>query len=208
MRSRILPFAALALLVLALPLPAGARGGLDEGLLDPAWFGKELEFRAVQEIDYLWVKPGFSTAGKTLRLAKWQDPELLGEKRDSKDSAEAQELTEMMPSRFKGALASTTKAVSEGGDLVLSGQLVDCNAGSKAAKWIVGLGAGSASATWNLKITDAKSGELLVAIHHRAISGTAMSEIEDKVVKWLDEAFVPAYRGSFAIWSEGKKPKK
>lgn len=208
MRSRTLPFAALALLFLALPLPAAAGKGYDEGLLDPAWFGKELEFRTVEEIDYLWVKPGFSTAGKTLHLAKWQDPELLGEKRDSKDSTEAYELTELMPSRFKGALASVTKPVSEGGDLVLTGQIVDCNAGSKAAKWIVGLGAGSASATWNLKITDAKSGELLVAIHHRAISGTAMSEIEDKIVKWLDEAFVPGYRAGFANWAEGKKPKK
>lgn len=208
MRFRSLPLAALLLLSFSLGSPVEARGGLDEGLLDPAWFGKTIELRATEEIDYLWVKPGFSTAGKTLRLAKWEDPVFLGEKRDAKDSAKAYELTESMPARFKGALASITKAVSEGGDLVLSGQLVDCSAGSKAAKWLVGMGAGSATATWNLKITDAETGELLVAIHHRAISGTAMSDIEDKIVKWLDEGFLPGYRGNFAVWEQGKKPKK
>lgn len=208
MRSRTLPLAALALLALAFPLPLHAGGGYDEGLLDPAWFGKSVEFRSTEEIDYLWVKPGFSAEGKTLKLAKWSDPAFLGEKRDSKDSAKAYELTEMMPSRFKGALAPVAKVSTDSGELVLSGQLVDCTAGSKAAKWLVGLGAGSASATWNLKIVDAASGEMVVAIHHRAISGTAMSDIEDKIVKWLDEGFIPGYRSSFSEYAQGKKPKK
>lgn len=33
---------------------------LDEGLLDPAWFGPGVEFRTTETIDYVWVKPGFT----------------------------------------------------------------------------------------------------------------------------------------------------
>ena len=51
---------------------------------------------------------------------------------------------------------------------------------------IIGLGAGSESATWDLKVVDPKTRELLLAIHHRAISGTAMTSIDDKLVKWSD----------------------
>ena len=50
-----------------------------------------------------------------------------------------------------------------------------------------GLGAGSETATWDLKVLDTKTGEVLLAVHHRAISLTAMSNIQDKMGKWADK---------------------
>ena len=206
----------LALLIAGWLAPGAARAGaegkkLDDGLLDPAWFGPSLEFRTTDEIDYVWVKPGFTLKGKKLHVDKWSDPQFLGEERDAKDGAKAEELTETMPSRLKGALSSTLAGVAEvsrdGGDVVMTGRLVDCSAGSKAAKWMVGFGAGASFATYDIKLTDKASGELLAAIHHRVVSGTHLSEVDDKVVKWLQE-FGEALHDDLAVAAKGKIAKK
>ena len=127
----------LCVLALAAPLVAER---LDEGMLDPSWFGGSPEFRATEEIDYLWAAPGLDLKGATIRIAEWEDPKFLGKDRDAKDKAKAVELTDRWPSWLRGALSAvpgitTTK---EGGDYVLQGRLVDCNAGSKAAKHYAG----------------------------------------------------------------------
>lgn len=184
---------------------------LDDGLLDPMWFGPGLEFRTTEVADYLWVKPGFTVKGKTIHVQPWTDPVLLNKKRDAKDSALASKITDEMPGLIRGSLSSSLADVAkisrESGDLAVTGRVVDCNAGSKAAKWIVGMGAGSATATWDMKFVDTTSGEIVVAIHHRAISGTMMSEEEDKISKWLAK-FGPALAADLAIYSAGKPAKK
>jgi len=183
---------------------------LDEGKLDPAWFGVPgIEFHKTDAIDYLWVKPGFQLAGRKIQIEDWADPHFLGKKRDAKDSAKAVELSEKFPGLVRGALMSALEGVAEvsrkGGDLALTGRIVDCNAGSKAAKWLVGMGAGSASATWDMKLVDKASGEVVLALHHRAVSGTSMSEIDDKVIQWL-EKFGAVLKGDAGkAYAAGKK---
>lgn len=195
-------------------LALAAEGGkLDDALLDPAWFGPAaMEFRKTDDIDYLWVKPGFSIEGRTIHVAPWEDFVFLQKaKRDAKDASKAGELTELMPSRLRGMLVQVldgkAKVSRDEGDLVLVGRFVDVNAGSKAAKWIVGFGAGSATATWDLKLVDRASGEVLAAIHHRAVSGTNMSEIDDKIAKWL-ERFGTQFAAGFPAFQQGKVAKK
>lgn len=189
-------------------------GKLDEGLLDPAWFGQDIEFHTSNALDYFWVKPGFSLQGKTLQIGEWPDPVFLGDKADvdSKDSARAFELSGSMPNWIRGSLSNALSGYGQvskdEGDYVLSGRFVDVNAGNQLAKWMVGFGAGSATATWDIKIVDKESGELLVAIHHRSVSGTHMTDIDDKILKWLDKDFGPAARQSFASYDSAKKPRK
>jgi hypothetical protein len=203
--------ALLALVLVATAAHAGDAKKLDKGLLDPAWFGPQVEFRTTDDIDYVWVKPGFSVKGKKLMVDAWSDAQLLGEDRDAKDSAKASELTELMPSRLRGALAASLSGVAEtskdSGDIVVSGRIVDCNAGSKAAKFLVGMGAGAATATFDIKMVDKASGELVAAIHHRVVSGTSMSEIDDKVAKWLEE-FGGELKADLSIAAKGKVAKK
>jgi len=83
MRTFAIP-AARALMVLAAAVLIGSPAWgekLDEGLLDPGWFGGEgVEFRRTDEIDYLWVKPGFNLAGRTLHIDAWDDPVMLAKK--------------------------------------------------------------------------------------------------------------------------------
>lgn len=211
MRASAIP-STIALLIAAAVLTGGAAGAetLDDGLLEPGWFGgDEVEFRKTDEIDYLWVKPGLDLTGRTLHVDVWDDPVMLAKKkRDPKDAAKASELTDTFPGRLRGALSHSldgTATVSrKEGDVVVVGRIVDCNAGSKAAKWIVGMGAGASNATWDLKFVDRSSGELLLAVHHRAVSGTHMSEIDDKIVKWLEKFGEALKEGAARAYEKGK----
>lgn len=163
----------------------------DDGLLDPSWFGEAVAFTKGDDVDYFWIKPGLDLTGRTLHMKPWEDPAMLRKGRDGKDNAKATELTDSFPGMLRGALTGAfngrAKVSRTEGDLTLIGRFVDANAGSKAAKWLIGLGAGSETATWDLKVVDPKTGELLLAVHHRAISGTTMSTIQDKLVKWADK---------------------
>jgi hypothetical protein len=161
---------------------------LDNGLLQEAWFCTEVAFQKGKDIDFLWVKPGFKLAGHQLRLKAWEAPTLLIKDRDAKDRQKATELTYVFPIVLRNglskALVDKVKFSSSEGDYTLSGRFVDVNAGSEGAKFIIGFGAGSASATWDLKIVDTKTNELQLAVHHRCISGSAFSGIQDKLEKW------------------------
>lgn len=203
------------LLILAFLLVVPASGGqeLDNGLLDASWFGGALDWRQGGDIDYLWVREGFSLDGTTVHVASWQEPAFLGKDRDTKDKARAHELTDNMPRWLRGVLASAlsgrAEVSSEGGDLRLEGRFVDVNAGSNAAKWLVGFGAGSATATWDMKLVDVETGEILAGFHHRSVSGTSMSDVDDKIVKWLDQGLVPTLRsGLGSVYAKGKPAKK
>ena len=89
---------------------------------------------------------------------------MLRKGRNGKDNAKATEITDSFPGMLRGALTGAfngkAKVSRSEGDLSLVGRFVDANAGSKAAKWLVGFGAGSE---------------------------TAMSNIQDKLVKWADK---------------------
>ena len=214
MTTRNVRSSALFLLGLVAAAALCAAGKLDEGLLDPAWFGQDIEFHTSPQLDYFWVKPGFSLQGKTIQIADWPDPVFLGAKGDvdNKDSARAFELSGSMANWIRGtlsnALSGYAQASKDDGDYVLSGRFVDVNAGNKVAKWMVGFGAGSATATWDMKLVDKKTGELVAAIHHRSVSGTHMSDIDDKILKWLNEDFGPAIRQSFSSYASAKTPRK
>ncbi len=164
---------------------------LDNGLLDPSWFGENLAFTKGDEVDFFWVKPGLNITGRVIAMKPWEDPTMLKPGRDGKDNAKATELTDSFPGMLRGALTGAfngrAKVSRTDGDLILVGRFVDANTGSKAAKWLIGMGAGSETATWDLKILEPKTGELLLAVHHRAVSLTAMSNIQDKLVKWADK---------------------
>lgn len=164
---------------------------LDEGLLDPNWFGPEVTFTKHDEVDFFWIKPGLDLTGRTLFMKPWDDPVMLKKGRDGKDNAKATALTDTLPATLRGALSGAlngkAKVSRNEGDVEVLGRIADCNAGSSAAKWLVGFGAGQENVTFDIKLVDAKTKELLVAIHHRTISGTNLSNIEGKLVKWADK---------------------
>ncbi len=203
--------------VALLPLAPASGRSLDEGKLESTWFDGEIsEFREVDEIDYLWVRPGFTLAGKKVHFADWEAPQFLGEKageRDTKDKRLANDLTGNMPEiwseAFRNGLAGSVTVVPSGGDVRVVGRIVDCSGGSTAAKFWVGMGAGSGNTTFDLKFVDAKSGELLAALHHRVVSGSNLSTTDSKFVKWVDEfAEALSKRNLDKLYASGKRAKE
>ena len=195
--------------------PANAGRLLDEGTLDPAWYGGDREFRHADEIDYLWVKPGFTLQGRKIHFAEWEAPQFKGEKaedRDTKDKRLANDLTGNMPEifaeAFRNTLAGAVTIVKSGGDLEVVGRIVDCSQGSAAAKFWVGMGAGSGNTTFDMKFIDRKSGEMVAALHHRVVSGSNLSTTDSKLVKWVDEfAERLAKKSLEQLYNAGKKAK-
>jgi len=207
--------ATLWMLLAALPLarPAAA---LDEGRLEPGWFGAGGDFREADEIDYLWVRQGTSLDGKKLRFAEWPEPVFLGDgagKRDTKDMRLARQMNstmgEVFAEGFHNAFGDRLSIVDSGEDIRVEGRIVDCSTGATAAKMLVGFGAGAGSTTVDLKLVDARSGELLVAIHHRSVSGTSWSTTDSKFVKWVDEMTEEAAKKGFEkLYADGDRVRK
>jgi hypothetical protein len=196
------------LLIATTSASRAAAGALDEGRLQNAWFGAELPFRETDDVDYLWVKDGFSLDGRTFHFVPFAPPTLLGEDRDADDQALAREVS----ARFHRLLHdATTRAWSgrasaslEAGDVRVEGRVVDCSAGNDTAKVLIGFGAGAGSTTFDLKLIDAASGELLAALHTRVVSGTSWSTTDGKLAGWLDDwATAVAKRGFAQLYAKG-----
>jgi hypothetical protein len=188
----------------------------DDGRFDPSWVGGGPEFREAEEVDYLWVRPGFSFEGKQVQFAPWEESVWLGEdadERDAKDKRLANDLSRGLPEifaeAFKNALGGKVTVVDSGADLRAVGRIVDCSTGSAAAKFWVGMGAGSGSTTFDLKFVDSKSGEVMVALHHRVVSGTTLSTTDSKLVDWVDEfAESIGKKGIEALYQKGDRVRK
>lgn len=175
---------------------------LDGGLLDAQWLGVAGTWRAAHGIDYLWVKPGFTLAGRTLRLEPWPAPVFLNGERDSADSSLATRLTDSMPDRLERALsdAGIPRVSRTEGDIRVTGRFVDCNAGSRVMRLMAGAQAAIANATWDIKLVDAATGETVAAVHHRGVSGVDSRNLSEKIDRWLRHDFAPALHDDLAIY--------
>jgi len=171
---------------------------LDEGLLEEKWFGIQVPFAQVDEADFFWLKPGLDLTTKTLQFMPWDDPVSLRTGRDDKDKARAQKLTDSLPGlimrSLEAPLAGKVTLSRKTGDYQLVGRIVDANAKSTAARFFAPAAIGAAeSVTWDFKIVDAKTQEVVAAFHHRVVSATVMSTVDSKLEKWL-KVFGPFFQ--------------
>jgi hypothetical protein len=104
--------------------------------------------------------------GHTLKVT-WEEPHLMVPNVDKLDLAVAARLTKILPAEFSKAMAASlwpaTKVSSTEGDLVLTGRIVSVLARSgvmSMAREIL---------TFDLKIIDATSQEVVLACHHRFV---------------------------------------
>jgi hypothetical protein len=212
----------LALATGLLHVPAEAKerqaagGAMDGGRLELSYFSPEADFHETDEIDYLWVSPGFSVEGKKLSFVAWPEPQFLGEKageRDTKDTRLARMMASDMHQVFSDAFAAAFKnrltIAEKGGDLRVEGRIVDCSTGSTAAKFIVGFGAGAGSTTFDLRFVDTASGKTVAGLHHRVVSGTSWSTTDSKLVNWVDKFAEEAAKKSLdKIYQKGGRVRK
>ena len=140
---------------------------LDHDLLDPAYFGIDGKLLKENKVaDFFWVKPGLNFKGRTLRVT-WEEPHLLVPNTDKLDLSVADRLTKIIPQELSKTMAASlwpaAKVSSTDGDLVLTGRIVSVLARSgvmSMAREIL---------TFDIKIIDATSKEVVLACHHRFV---------------------------------------
>lgn len=151
----------------AAPAPAGSAPGplLDQGLLDPAYF--KLDGALLKETklaDFFWAKPELNLKGRSLKVA-WEEPHWLNQDNDKLDLEVGAWFTKLIPEALSKALGATlggdVTVSSAAGDLLLTGRIVHLNA--RGSGWSMS----KEMMSFDLKILDAKSGETVLAIHHR-----------------------------------------
>ncbi len=188
----------------------------DEDRLQTSFFGRDLPFVEADKVDYLWVREGFEIDGHTFHFLPWGKPQFLGRigaKRDAKDHQLAESMNPHIAKAFANILGQTwagrAKTSTSSGNIKVRGRIVDCSTGSTAAKVIVGFGAGAGKTTFDLKFTDAATGELVMAIHHRVVSGTVWSTTDSKFVKWMEKFGKAAEKkGLGTLYRKGDKREK
>jgi hypothetical protein len=154
-----------AALFLSAPLFLSAQAPRqDEGRLDPAWFGAQAAFQPSKMLGFQWLKPGLDLRRRSLRPATWEpDAWLLG-RRVTKDMQVARRFAEVRAEALAKGLGRSLGAAlpisASTGDLRLVGRLVDA-VGDPGD----GISFGASSLTFDLKLVDGDSGELLGAFH-------------------------------------------
>lgn len=169
-------WAALPALLSAQPAP------LDHGRLDPAWFGPGVTFERTTRVYFLYVRPGLTLQGRSLRLGPWEPAAWLVKPRPDKDQAFLNRLEPILiPTLHAGLSAEWKEAVqvsATAGDLLLTGRVTDCRADGVGAMF-----GGLAGIYFDLKVTDPATGELLVAAHH-FIEGASAESIQARYADW------------------------
>lgn len=153
-----------ALLLCASVILAGQSAGLDEGRLDPSWFGPGVVFQPSKALGFQWLKPGLDLRNRTLRLKAWEPAAWLLGKRAAKDQA----FLALVERRLEPTLAAGVRHGLKGtlavsptlGDVVLIGRVVDAVGDSDDY-----MAAGSVLLSLDLKLVDGDTGELLGAFH-------------------------------------------
>jgi len=161
-------------------------GTADGGLLNYAYFKNvPLKQDVMENVDWAWIKPGLNLNGHTVTVLKWQNFKI--QSTSDKDITRASVFRAWFPGNLRLACETNWQGkvkVANEGDILLTGRVVDCNAGSVVAKSLIGFGAGSENATWDLALVDKASKEVLAAFHHRVISATGFSTLDTKAQKW------------------------
>lgn len=149
---------------------------LDHGLLDPAWFGPGPSWTRDWRADFLWARPGVRWESPTLYLVPWAEPRFLSPG-DVLDYARGGEVMEEVQGLMRTRLQTM-------GDLRLAsspqetpyhamGRLVEARHIRQGSSATFGILAGLPTQTWDFKVVDVRTGETLLASHHRAVGGSA-----------------------------------
>ncbi|MCM2249012.1 MAG: hypothetical protein NDI58_00300 [Geothrix sp.] len=177
---------AVPFVLLATPAVLAAQAPLlDEGRLDLAWFGSSASLQPSKALGFQWLKPGLNLGGRTIRLRPWEAPAWLLGKRATKDQLLVGRLERTLLPGLEAGLRRGLKGAlpvspSEG-DVFLVGRIVDAVGEAEDA-----LFSGAASLTFDLKLVDGDSGELLAAFHD-TLQGLNADLVSSQYARWCEE---------------------
>lgn len=172
-----------------------------EWRLDAGWFGAESssEFRYVGQINHytqtvMWVRPGFELRGKRVRFAAWDAPQLLAT-RSGRDAKAAVKFVATFPPLLRETLSTKLNPPvvpvqdDAEAEILFLGRVVDCT----AMIWFVYVPLYDATVTVDMKVLDARTGELLAAIRNRRVGIRQASELAKELVNLSEQGFQAAY---------------
>ena len=175
-----------AILFLTMPAILAAQpAGLDEGRLDPAWFGSAAVFQPSKSLGFQWLKPGLDLRNRTLQLRAWEAPVWVKGRREMKDQTFLRRVEGTLPKRLdrglRRGLKGSVPVSAEAGEVHLVGRIVD--AIGQADDYMA---AGRVALSFDLKLVDGKTGELLGAFHDTLESGGA-DYIAGRFERWCED---------------------
>lgn len=151
--------------------PASALAALDGGLLDPAWFGPGVAWAPSPGLDFGWVQPEVRLDRPLVYLAPWELPRLARSK-DPLDHALAGEISETLQNDLRDSLSRVggVQWARAPGDTPYHavGRVVEATHIREGALATLGPMAGWPTHTWDFKVVDLRTGQTLLATHHRA----------------------------------------
>lgn len=154
------------------PAVSSPASTLDHGLLDPAWFGPGFPWTRAPGVDYGWVRPGARLDRPLINLAPWELPRFM-ETKDALDHALAGEVSEDLQGVLREGLGQWdgVQLARDPADSPYHavGRVVEATHIREGAQATFGVLAGVPTWTWEFKVVDVRTGETLLATHHRAV---------------------------------------
>lgn len=173
-----------AWLLLVPALLFGQSAPLDDGRLDPAWFAPAAVLQPSKTLGFQWLKPGLDLRGRTLRVNVWEPPAWLLGRRTTKDQLFLGRLERtLVPELAKGLQRGLKGAIPVSladGDVILVGRVVDAVGEADDA-----LFSGAASLSFDLKLVDGDTGELLGAFHD-TLKGLNADILSSQYASWCE----------------------
>ena len=172
------------LFLLAPTLLVAQAPGLDEGRLDPAWFGAEAVFQPSKTLGFQWLKPGLDLRHRTLQLRALEPAAWLLGPRARKDQAFLQRIeATLVPDLERGlrrGLKESLPLSATNGDLLLSARVVDAVGESDDY-----MGMARVSLSFDVKVVDRDSGALLAAFHD-TLQGAGPGAVTGQYGRWCE----------------------
>lgn len=153
------------LLLPVLPaLLAAQPATLDQGRLDPSWFGPAAALQPSKPLGFQWLKPGQVLQRRSIRVKAWEPPVWLAGPRRDQDQLLFGTLEEILVPRLAKALGRELKGLVPvslaAGDVLLVGRVVDAVGASGD-----GSSSGVQSLSFDLKLLDGDTGDLIGGFH-------------------------------------------
>ncbi|MCE1204007.1 MAG: hypothetical protein LWW79_05300 [Holophagaceae bacterium] len=173
-----------ALFLFAAALLLGQTARLDDGRLDPSWFGPGVAFQPSKALGFQWLKPNLDLRNRSLRLRAWESVAWVQGPRAGKDQAFLSRVAPGLPADLerglkkglKGALPVSTNS----GDLVLVARVADALGADDDYMAVRPM-----TLSFDLKLVDGDSGEVLAAFHD-TITGPNTDAISYHFGRWCE----------------------
>jgi hypothetical protein len=173
------------LCLLAPAMLAAQTAKLDDGRLEPSWFGAEVVLQPSKTLGFQWLKPGLTLHQRSLQLKAWEPAVWLRGRRMGKDQAFLQRAESYLATDLERGLRRGLKGSlplsSTAGDVLVIARVVDA----------VGIGdnymdMGQLSLSFDLKLVEAGTGILLAAFHD-TLRGPSPEAIAERYSRWCED---------------------